>query len=261
MPRKRIIDANAAKFSVVVDGKNKKILDELVGNYDSKYSPMMNKIISTFCDMSPNLKSIIETSLLDEYHRLTDELKNSHDPFYQSSCEKDLLNCENILRMMNCGKYDLLPDNSENENTMKKVKLQNGYLIIPKDWIVVNPTRASECKYAFVLECRNHIKYGVPHFIYLTNEDRYSEHMENDFRELCRTKWDKFKDIEKIEYQNQLVPDPDNTGEYLNVKEHLASPIMGFFPIEEQGERLRLNGDKPPFGAMIVRTTNESAEE
>ena len=117
MPRKRIIDANAAKFSIVVDGKNKKILDELVENYDAKYSPIMNKVISTFCDMSPNLKSIIETALISEYHRLTDELKNNHDPFFQSSCEKDLSNCEDILRMMNCGKYELLPDNSKNEST------------------------------------------------------------------------------------------------------------------------------------------------
>lgn len=255
MPRKRIIDSDAAKFSVVAGGKNKKILDRLVEKYDFKYSPMMNKIISTFCDMSPTIKPVIESAVMNEYRRLTKELENNHDPFYVNAFKRDLSNCEDILRIMNGGEYDLL-DNSEEESPMKKVKLRNGFLIIPKDWIVVNPDDALHSKYAFVMECKNHIKYGVPHFIYLTNENRCSTDMEKHFRELCRIKWNKFKEIEELEKKNKLVADPDNPNEYLNTKEYLAAPIMGFFPIEEQVERLRLDGEEPPFGAIIVRTSD-----
>lgn len=253
MPRKRIIDANAAKFSVVVDGKNKKILDKLVEKYDSKYSPIMNRIITTFCDMSPQLKSTIESAVMNERHRLMNQLENDHDPFYANAYKKDILNCEDILRMMNNGEYDVLEDSKE-ECSMKKIKLQNGYLIIPNDWIVVNPDDAKVSSYAYVMECRNHIKYGVPHFIYLSNDSNYSSDMENHFRELCRINWDGFVKIEELENKNKLVADPDNPTEYLNMNEYLAAPSMGFFKIEEQGERLRLDGQEPPYGAMIVRT-------
>lgn len=261
MPRKRIIDSDAAKFSVVVDGKNKRILDSLVDKYDFKYSPMMNRIITTFCDMSPRLKTIIEPSILNEYHELLKQLEiyhDNHDIYNESSCKKEISDCEDILRMMNGGEYDLLND-TEEESSMTKIRLQNGYLIIPKDWIVVNENAAENSRYAFVMECRNHIKYGVPHFIYLSNEKNYSNDMEKHFRELCRMKWNKFIEIEELEKKNKLVPDPDNPKEYLNTKEYLAAPIMGFFPIEEQGETLRLDGEEPPFGAMIVRT-NDSEE-
>ena len=78
--------------------------------------------------------------------------------------------------------------------------------------------------------------------------------MENHFRELCRINWDGFVKIEKLENKNKLVADPDNPTEYLNMNEYLAAPSMGFFKIEEQGERLRLDGQEPPYGAMIVRT-------
>jgi hypothetical protein len=137
---------------------------------------------------------------------------------------------------------------------MKKIKLADGYLIIPSDWIVVNPEQAENCRYAAVIECRNSEKYGVPHFIYFNNYqygNQYTDSMEEHFYSLCRKAWSRFTEIEELNMKNKLVPDPENKGQYLNAEAHLAAPIIGLFSIEEQGEN---PVNDPPYGAMIVRT-------
>ena len=51
--------------------------------------------------------------------------------------------------------------------------------------------------------------------------------------------------------KNQLVPDPEDPNQYLNMEAYLTSPIIGLFSIDEQGDSLT---DEYPYGAMIVRS-------
>ena len=48
MGRKKIFNDDVAKVSVVFNGKNKKILDTLVAETGIKYSPLVNKMVSSF---------------------------------------------------------------------------------------------------------------------------------------------------------------------------------------------------------------------
>lgn len=260
MPRKRIIDSKSCKFSLDVSGDNKEVLDEITSNYNLKYGPIINKIISTFCLMPKSIKKVIEKACLNEYNRLTEELKNLTEEFHRQPLVQEQDFYMDILRLMNKGTYEFANEEPP-EKTMKKIRLCDGYLLIPSDWIVVNPERAESCRYATVLECRNSKKYGVPHFIYLNNCQYgrdFTNDMERDFFNLCRKQWNKFTEIEELSNKNKLVPDPDNKGQYLNAKEYLAAPSIGLFSIAEQGDR---SIGEPPYGAMIVRTENESAEE
>lgn len=256
MARPRIIDSNSAKFSIVVTGDNKKTLDELTDNYNYKYGPMINKIIGTFCRMPKGIRKVIEKACVKEYKRLTNELELTTEEFHRKPLEEEKETYMDILRLLNNGIYEF--EEEKKESQMKKIKLADGYLIIPAEWIVVNEDIAEDCRYAAVLECRNSAKYGVPHFIYLNNfkyGNQYTDDMEHHFYELCRKAWPKFSEIEELNKKNQLVPDPENKGQYLNIKEHLAAPIIGLFSIEEQGTNPF--GEKPPYGAMIVRTNEE----
>jgi len=253
MPRKKIIDSKSCKFSLDVNGDNKEVLDELTVNYNIKYGPMINKIISTFCRMPGSIRKVIEKACLNEYNRLTEELENVTEEFHRQPLEKERDSYMDILQLINKGTYEF-SDAESDVKKMKKICLADGYLIIPADWIVVNPERASSSRYAAVLECRNSEKYGVPHFIYLNNFKYgrdYTDSMEEEFYSLCKKKWGKFTEIQKLSNKNKLVPDPDNKGQYLNIKEYLAAPIIGLFSIEEQGERPY---GEAPYGAMIVRT-------
>ena len=252
MARKKIIDSNACKFSLFITGDNKETLDELTDNYQLKYGPMINKIIETFCRMPKPVKKVFETTCISEYKRIIKELALTNDDFHKKASEEEKYLYNEILKLLNNGKYEIIEEVEEN-NTMKKIEIADGYLIIPSDWIVVNPEHAKSCRYAAVLECRNSERYKVPHFIYFNNykyANQYTESFEKDFYKLCEEKWDRFSDIEKLSNDNQLISDPNNEGHYLNLDEYLQSPTIGIFSIEEQSED---STDDYPFNAMIVR--------
>ena len=50
---------------------------------------------------------------------------------------------------------------------MQKIPMDNGFLICPDDWIIVNPEQAESSSYACVVECRNAGKFGLPHLLVL----------------------------------------------------------------------------------------------
>lgn len=253
MPRKKIIDPKSRKFSLDVTGDNKEILDDLTSNYMLKYGPMINKIIGTFCRMPKNIKNVIEKTCLTEYKRIATELEHTTEEFHRKPLQQDLESYHEILKLINGGTYEITKE-EEQQSSMTKIMLFDGYLIIPKEWIVVNPEQAKNSRYAIVLECRNSEKYSVPHFIYLTNspyEKQYTNSFKENFYSLCRNAWPKFSKIEELNKKNQLISDPDNQGQYLNLSEYLASPIIGLFNIQEQGDN---NCEDLPYGAMIVRT-------
>lgn len=259
MARKRIIDSDSCKFSLNVSGENKKTLDNLTYNYGMKYGPMINKIIGSFCRMPNSIKKVIEHACLTELQNLNAELEQIPDGFHRQSLKEERDSYLEILKLINDGIYKISDENQE-ENGMKKIKLLDGYLIIPNDWIVVNPEKAEDCRYAAVLECRNSEKYDIPHFIYLNNckyGNQYTPEMEEEFFSLCRKNWPRFSEIEELDRKNQLVPDPDNKFRFLNADAYLSAPIIGIFHIYEQGDNIA----SYPYGAMIVRTTNESEDE
>lgn len=261
MARKKILDAKSCKFTLNVTGDNKEILDELTENYMLKYGPMINKIIGTFCRMPLKIRKVFEKVCLAECEKLTIEIGHTEEnSYHREPLEKERDFYIEILKLMNGGNYQVT-DEKEESSSLIKIKLSDGYLLIPSDWIVVNPESAETCRYAAVLECRNSLKYGVPHFVYFNNYKYacdYTEHMEEEFFSLCRKAWPRFSEIQELSEKNRLVPDPDNKGQYLNVDAHLAAPIIGVFHIEEQGDRIY---GEPPYGAMIVRTSIVAKEE
>lgn len=261
MARKRILDAGSCKFTLNVMGDNKEVLDKLTENYMLKYGPMINKIISTFCRMPKNVRTVIENACLAEYERLTTEIEYTEEnSYHREPLEKERDFYMEILKLIHGGDYQFAKETGR-PSRMIKIKLLDGYLLMPSDWIVVNPESAEKCRYAVVLECRNHIKYEVPHFVFFTNHknaSEYTDYMEKEFFSLCRKVWPRFSEIQELSKRNKLVPDPDNKGQYINIKEHLAAPIIGLFHIEEQGER---TWGEPPYGAMIIRTCIGVEEE
>ena len=242
MARKKIFDSDAAKISVVVDGKNKKFLDTLVDETDTKYSPLINKIISLFYTLSPMLKEVIQTSILNKMDELTLEVEQTKDILHLKNCEKNLRDCQDILTLINGKKYD------QGNFRFKEISMNNGTLIIPRDWILLNPEDSNK-KYVGVIECRHSFKFEIPHFAFFTDEEFPVNYNEDYFKELCIAKWPKFKEI--MDAQVEPISDPDAPGKYLNIDEYLASPQIGFFKIIDDLDPLFDND--PPYGAFIKR--------
>ena len=247
MPRKPIVDALSCKFSIDISGDNKRTLDSITAKKNIKYGPAINAIIRTLCCMPNGIKNTLTRVCESEYKRLNDLIANTDEGYFCSQYEEERDFYLEMLTLMHGGNYRI-----ETTETMKKIRLLDGYLIIPNDWIVLNPERAEHSRYAAVLEARNYVKFGVPHFVYFNNfqyAGDYTDHMKNDFMRLCRKAWDGFANIEALSNKNQLVPDPENPGTYLNIDANLKAPIIGLFGIDEQGDRYK----KYPHGAKIVR--------
>ena len=259
MGRKKILDSETAKFSVNVNGDNKRILDDLIQSYASKYSTMINKIIATYCNPPKEIQDDLEAIILKARKKALMEYRNTEDPIFIDDLEQKIQYYEDYLLLSHHGDYRFYDDAPQKPiNEIKKIELTDGYLQIPTDWIVVNPEEIGKKSYAAVLECRNHAKYGIPHFVLLndfkTNMD-YTDAMKEEFFKRCTEKWPKFPEIMQQSEQNQLIEDPRHPGEFLNVDAYFAAPIIGIFAISDQAF------GNHPYGAMIVRTSNNSREK
>lgn len=251
MGRKKLLDSNAAKFSVNVYGDNKKILDALTQSYNSKYSTTINKIISTFCNPPKEIREEIEAVLLKARKKALYEYENTEDPNFLENLASQIEYCEDYLLLSHRGDYRFYDDSPEKSmKELRKVELSNGYLQIPTDWIIVNPEEIGRRSYAAVLECRNHAKFEIPHFVYLTDfkyAREYTAAMEEEFYQLCTKKWPRFSEIIKQSEQAKLIEDPDHPGEYLNAEAYFAAPTIGIFAISDQ------TTGNHPYSAMIVQ--------
>lgn len=149
------------------------------------------------------------------------------------------------------------------DDTMKVYELKGGYLKCPKEWILINLEEASDKEYAVVVECRNSLSYGeehfgepIPHFVYFTETKRMSDApkgLSNTINHLCVRAWANFQQI--IDNQVEPIDDPDRPGVQLNADEWMKAPIIGYFPVYEQGDPVYGPNYNPPYNAKIIRTT------
>jgi hypothetical protein len=235
------------KYSMDLSEENKEIIGKISDNMNMNTGPFINFLIKTICLMPDEIrKKYIGYSI--SMCQLNDEISE-----VASDCELKALEDENkyylqIAQIINGGEKVYY---SKDDNKMNKYKMKDGYLKIPKDWIVLNPESEGKYRFAGVVECRNHQKYGVPHFVFFTDV-RYARDYDEDFTQKvykkCEEKWGKFNEIRKKEVE--LKPDPINSFGYSNMREYLEAPLIGLFSILRDDDEL-FDG-KPPYGAMIV---------
>ena len=245
MGRKLLRELDSHRFSVDIGGNNKKMLDLLADRLNMKYSPTINHIISTFCVMTPEVKHAFLEFCSTQYTKIS-KAQRCEGAFGTDFLEKQKEQYLEIAKLINDGKELSIKENEP----MKKIKLKDGYLIIPSDWIVLNEDEGHLYSYAGVIECRNSEKYSIPHFVFL-NEHKYGGDYTNSLYEkihqMCIDTWPDFKEI--INRQVNPIPDPDLPGNYLNMNEFMSAPTIGYFHLPESTEN-----KNPVCGAMIVRT-------
>lgn len=246
MGRKRILDLESYKFTLNVHGDNKIPLDILTEELGEKYGPVINMIISTFCNMPKDIKAEfldfcrIKIEEIEKIQKVAEKME-----YQELQRKKEYY--QRILKIVNV--RNALNDSKKVEHT-KKIPLKNGCLYIPGDWILLNPEDAENCEYAGVVECRNSYLYKIPHFVFFTQD--FASESETFINELCVKTYPKFREIMKM--QVEPIPDPEKKGHYLNEKEFFTAPIIGHFLIPEKEEVYK---SKLEYNAMIVREKGE----
>jgi len=236
MPRKKIL-FDAFKLSLDITASNKVVIDSIKDNYGLKYGPTINMIIRTFCSMDKNVKERMEQFCLDEYERLSQKIATSEDSFNKLQYQSEQKTYYEILKLINGGRYNLYPHKQKEEVKMKRIEINNGHVVFPEDWIILNEKAAKNTRYALVVECKHSSQYGIPHFLYFS--DVPANEVDNALHEyictLCRQKWERFAEIEMLEKEKPV----------------LEAPTIGIFGIFDKGT-FEKESDYP-CGAMVVR--------
>ena len=251
-------DGMQYKFSLDLTNENKHAMDEMSGRFGLKYGPFLNLLIHHIFFISDEMKQAFVSFCLAKVNEINDDLSSS-DGYMKKQLESDKKSYLDLARIFNGG----TPVNYNDEDPTKaKYRMKDGFLVVPKDWIILNPDLEGECRYAGVVECMNHAKYGVPHFVFFTDVQYgcdYDEALTKNIYKWCCEKWPSFNEIIELEKKGKLIPDPEKPGQYLNWDEHRALPVIGLFHILRNDDVYY--DDDPPYGAVIVSTTSEKTQK
>lgn len=251
-------DGLSYKFSLDLSPENKNAMDEISERFGMKSGPCLNYLINHIFSLSHDMKKAFVSFCISKCNEINEDLITA-DGYAKKQLERDKKSYLDLARIFNGG----IPVNYNDEDPrMAKYRMKDGVLIAPKDWIILNPELEGKCKYAGVVEAKNHAKYGIPHFVFFTNikySCDYDEALTKKVYNWCVEKWDPFSEIINLEKKGRLIPDPEKPGEYLNLEEHRALPVIGLFHIIRNDDDYF--DDDPPYGAVIVSTTTEKTQK
>ena len=246
-------DTMKYKLSIDIEAKNKESMDITCKEYRMKYGPFLNLLLKCFLRMPNEIKNEFINFCELKCREIDKSLEVSGD-IEKKKLENEKNGYLEIARIINNG----IRVKNEEELKMKKINIKDGYLVIPSDWIVLNEDVAGDCKYAGVVECRNHIKFDIPHFIFFTNLSCERDYDIDKINHKCCDLWPRFKDI--LAQQVKPIIDDNKKSKLLNFEEYLQSPQIGYFQIEEVCSD-RGDTDNIPYGAMIVRDITEDLDD
>ena len=236
--------------------ENISAIERMANKYEEGVCPTVNTIINLICFMPKEIQEELISFCLQKTEE--NEIRYTEASVFE---KKEIVRnneyYDNLITLFNGGKKI---NSSKNNPNMREYKMIEGSLYVPKDWIILNPEQEGKCKYAGVVECRNHKKYKIPHFVFFTDNRLlrdYSEEFIQYIYSLCEEKWPRFAEILKMEVK--LISDSSQPFGYKNLEEHLASPIVGIFSILRDDDELFDN--KPPCGALIMSNNNENENE
>lgn len=144
------------------------------------------------------------------------------------------------------------------KKTLTRYPLANGdYVLAPSDWVEINPSCAQFSQFAGTIAIKFGERYNAPNFLFYTDRpiNEITEQEREEFISLAETRW---PDLAKV--KNDLVEierNPD--GGIANFAEVAAAPMIGLFPIYDEGEYPFDGGS--PYGEMIVRHNKGAGSE
>ena len=231
--------------------KTKEILDEKKDS-GSKYVDSINSIIELFGKLPEDVKHDLMTFSKGRVLQLSKQMELS-ESFTTSTMETSLDTYLAIIEYLNNG-IPVSMEKIREELDMQKVKMKDGYLICPKDFVVVNPQDAKDMETAWVIECTNAKKYGIPHYVvFWRKKEDYepAEVYDSYLLDQLLRRIPKFQRI--VDLQVAPIYDPDDPPKMLNEKEFLAAPTIGYFPVHVHGDPKKPADYKPPCGVQIVK--------
>ena len=241
------------KLSIDLPDENRRKLEQIKERTRIPYGGTINTLISTFCDLPDELRSDLSDFCIAKLQILCDQMDRAGG-FELEALASKTKRYMDILSFLSDGSPVSL-DAIKRKPRMTTISIKDGVVVYPEDWIVVNREAAPERRYAGVVECRDADGIRIPHFLFFTNRKYAREYTEQEIAQinrLCAHASQIFARVQEM--QVKPVPDPDHPGRYLNEKEYLDAPQIGYFALYEQGDPAYPSDYDPPYGAKIIRS-------
>ncbi|MBO4678873.1 MAG: hypothetical protein J5626_04320 [Lachnospiraceae bacterium] len=242
------------KFSIMTDKETFDKLEEISKLLSVPVSTLSAQALSAIINLDDNVRKEIMGTLESHIDKLTVD-NHSGSPFEAKKSRAQISNVQSLIYFFGLGRMWERPKKRPN---MTSLKIKNGTVIFPDDWIVLNKESAEKHEFAGVVECRHHEKYNMPHFLYLCDYKYgcdYPDYFEEMIVKLCVEAYPEFQKIVDLQGQAHLVPDPTNPGMYLNLEAYRACPVIGSFHLLRDDDPLFEFNLKNglPYDAMIIK--------
>lgn len=138
----------------------------------------------------------------------------------------------------------------------KRCDFSDGYLIVPEDWIFLNPedANADSSKYPMIIEFRNGDRYHIPHFFFLNTSKNLAVGDENKFIRIASERYTPLKEL--LPYLTRPIKTEDGT--VINTELLLSAPVPYFCSFPKYGVQF----SRSMYGELWVsRDTIEFVEK
>lgn len=181
MARPKVLDHPKYRLSIVLDDDTKDLLDKVSDRYGAKYSKMIPKLLHEICDMTPSVKSSVLDFLVKKIEQNKEILRvcNKEE---KETLLKDQEEYLNIYQLITQG--IAFPEDDSIDMTYVQIKNQS-LVRYPKEWIVLNPEEALECRYAGVVTLRgvaDTVEKQYAHILFFSEQD--DEYTEDEYKKI-----------------------------------------------------------------------------
>ena len=218
------------KISVDLSDENFEALDKFRESRNMPYSIIINRLLRILCK-SPDIKDELITICKSRIRALYAEM----DQVGIFECQKLYNKSAQYIEILS-----FLTQNPQitvssilDEAQMKKIRLVDGYLIYPENFILLNESAAQNYRNVCIVEIRN-AQFPVPHFIYFSgnNPAHYTD--------------------ADTTYINPIY-DPDNPMRCINDAEMRTAPQIGYFGIIATNDPNYSDLYAAPYNIKIIR--------
>lgn len=231
------------KLSIDFNITNYDIMQKFGHHHNLTNSATVNYLISLFLQLSPTIKKRFAQSTFKSIQDLKKAYISCQE-YKKLEIEKEIETLTDLLMFFTDGKGYV----EEEKESMIKVDIKHGYVIFPKNWIVIDLQNSCNCAYVGVIEMKNSDAYNAPHILFFSPIP--IGEIDSNFKENLFVKCEKeYPDFRRIRAM-QIEPVYGENNEILNGDLWMKAPIIGIFAIPTYGEDYEF-----PAGAMIVRTT------
>jgi len=130
------------RLTIDLSDKNKAILEDMKANSTLPFGSIVNSIISSFCDMPPEVANELLTFCKKQIKMLYKQMDSASPFAFRELSEKAQVYI-NLSTMLNHGRRIGI-DEIKSEPDMTRYDIEGGYVICPENWIVLNPEEAKQ---------------------------------------------------------------------------------------------------------------------